>query len=64
MTPGTIKVLHLVVKNIAQICQALTERGVAVGELQQYDGGRIKYARFSDPDGNSWLLQEMNSQSS
>ena len=29
-----------------------------MGEIND-DGGGVKYAGFSDPDGNSWVLQEM-----
>ncbi len=57
MQPGTVKGLHLVVANISDAREALSERGVAVGEI--VDLGGIKYANFSDPDGNSWLLQEI-----
>ncbi len=58
--PGSVKGLHLVVADINKACEALTGRGVQVSEIEQYPGG-IKYAYFSDPDGNSWALQEMPS---
>jgi predicted enzyme related to lactoylglutathione lyase len=58
MQPGTIKGLHLVVKDIRKVRDALIERGVEMGELIEYPDG-IKYAGFSDPDGNSWVLQEI-----
>jgi uncharacterized glyoxalase superfamily protein PhnB len=57
-TPGTVKGLHLVVRDIRTARDLLAGRGVAMGELVEYPGG-IKYAGFSDPDGNSWTLQEM-----
>ena len=57
MMPGSIKALHLVVKDITEARGSLTSRGVAVGEI--VDLGGIKYADFNDPDGNSWLLQEI-----
>jgi catechol 2,3-dioxygenase-like lactoylglutathione lyase family enzyme len=63
MQAGSVKMLHLVVKSVAQVRDTLIQRGVDVGELIEYDGGRIKYAGFSDPDGNSWLLQEINPKS-
>ncbi len=56
MTPGSVKGLHLVVANIATAREALLTRGVEVGEIT--DMGGVKYAGFSDPDGNAWLLQE------
>jgi len=57
MQPGTVKALHLVVTDIIKAREALAGRGVEVGEVD--DMGGIKYVSFSDPDGNSWLLQEM-----
>ena len=57
MTPGSVKALHLVVSNIVEARQALLGRGVEIGEVT--DHGGILFARFADPDGNSWLLQEI-----
>jgi len=58
MQPGTVKALHLVVADITRAREALASRGVEVGEVDEHPGG-IKYVYFSDPDDNSWLLQEM-----
>ncbi|HEY9635994.1 MAG TPA: VOC family protein [Coleofasciculaceae cyanobacterium] len=58
MQPGTVKAVHLVVADINKAREALAGRGVEVGEVDEYPGG-IKYVYFSDPDGNSWVLQEM-----
>lgn len=58
MQPGSIKGLHLVVTDIQAARDALAGRGVAMGEVIEYPGG-IKYSGFSDPDGNSWTLQEI-----
>jgi catechol 2,3-dioxygenase-like lactoylglutathione lyase family enzyme len=55
--PGSIKGLHVVVSNIIEARQTLINRGVEIAEIM--DLGGILYARFSDPDGNSWLLQEI-----
>ncbi len=55
--PGSVKGLHLVVADIHQARAALASRGVEVGEVD--DMGGVKYVSFSDPDGNSWLLQEI-----
>jgi catechol 2,3-dioxygenase-like lactoylglutathione lyase family enzyme len=55
--PGTIKGLHVVVANIIEARQILLDRGVEVAEIM--DLGGILYARFTDPDHNSWLLQEI-----
>jgi hypothetical protein len=58
MQHGSVKALHLVVADIGKARQALAERGVKMGEIIEYPQG-IKYVHFSDPDGNTWLLQEM-----
>jgi predicted enzyme related to lactoylglutathione lyase len=56
MQPGSIKGLHLVVADMDTARAALVRRGVDVGVIT--DMGGVKYAGFSDPDGNLWLLQE------
>jgi catechol 2,3-dioxygenase-like lactoylglutathione lyase family enzyme len=57
MRPGSIKGLHLVVADINEAREALASRGVTVSEVN--DMGGVKYVFFSDPDGNSWALQEI-----
>src|SRR6516164_946653 len=54
--PGSVKGLHLVVGDIRKAREVLAGRGVEVGEVD--DLGGILYVHFSDPDGNTWLLQE------
>jgi predicted enzyme related to lactoylglutathione lyase len=56
MQPGSIKGLHLVVEDINEAREALVNRGLEVAEVWDIQG--VKYAGFSDPDGNMWLLQE------
>ena len=56
MQPGSVKGLHLVVADIGEAREALVKRSLEVGEVWDVNG--VKYAGFSDPDGNSWLLQE------
>lgn len=58
MPPGSLRGLHLVVGDVAAVRAALIERGVEMGEIEEHDQG-IKYSAFSDPDGNTWTLQEM-----
>lgn len=58
MQPGSVKGLHLVVKDISEARDLLAGRGVEVGDIVEYPGG-IKYVYFSDPDGNTWTLQEI-----
>jgi len=54
---GTVKNLHLVVSDIAAAREHLVNRGLQITEI--HDMGGVKYAYFSDPDGNSWALQEI-----
>jgi catechol 2,3-dioxygenase-like lactoylglutathione lyase family enzyme len=55
---GSVKGLHLVVDDIRKVHEELAGRGLAIGEIQDVGGG-VRYAWFSDPDGNSLTLQEM-----
>jgi catechol 2,3-dioxygenase-like lactoylglutathione lyase family enzyme len=57
MPPGSLRGLHLVVADIAESREALAGRGVEIGAVD--DMGGMKYAGFSDPDGNTWTLQEI-----
>jgi predicted enzyme related to lactoylglutathione lyase len=59
MTPGSVKALHLVVPDANKARETLTGRGVEVGEV--IDMGGILFVQFSDPDGNTWVLQEIPS---
>jgi catechol 2,3-dioxygenase-like lactoylglutathione lyase family enzyme len=61
MPSGSLRGLHLVVKDIIKSREALAARGVAVGEV--VDMGGIKFVSFSDPDGNTWVLQEIPARS-
>lgn len=58
MPSGSLRGLHLVVKDIYKAREALVGRGVEMGEVDVLDRG-VKYSAFSDPDGNTWTLQEM-----
>jgi predicted enzyme related to lactoylglutathione lyase len=49
--------MHLVVDDIAAARAEVAARGVDVSDVS--DMGGVKYAYFSDPDGNSWALQEI-----
>jgi catechol 2,3-dioxygenase-like lactoylglutathione lyase family enzyme len=57
MVPGAVKGLHLVVDDIARTRAEMIGRGVPVEDVR--DLGGILFARFEDPDGNSWMLQEI-----
>ena len=54
---GTVHGLHLVVDDIAASREELLRRGAVVSPIQ--DMGGVHYAYFSDPDGNSWALQQI-----
>jgi predicted enzyme related to lactoylglutathione lyase len=53
-----VKGLHLVVDDIERTRELLVGRGVAVSGVS--DMGGVRYAFFSDPDGNSWALQQIS----
>src|ERR1700712_334800 len=55
--PGQSRGVHLVVEDLEAARSALLARGVDISPLQ--DMGGILYAYFSDPDGNSWALQQL-----
>src|SRR5258707_1240725 len=56
-----VKNLHLVVEDIVAARKQLEDSGVSVSGID--DMGGVKYAFFSDPDGNSWALQEIGPRS-
>lgn len=56
MRPGSVKGIHLVVADIRESRDALTQRGVELSEVQ--DLGGVLYSFFEDPDGNMWTLQQ------
>ena len=68
--PGSTQKTFVVVKDIAAARADLISRGVNVSEVEvavppgfDAHGGQSYFARasFSDPDGNSWVLQEITS---
>lgn len=69
--PGSYRGTHLVVSDIEAARAELVERGVEVSEIRHkgpsgWESGPDpehrdynSFADFSDPDGNSWVLQEV-----
>jgi catechol 2,3-dioxygenase-like lactoylglutathione lyase family enzyme len=60
MAPGSMRALQLVVADGRAARQELLDRGVEVSELMVFDerdGGT--FFGFSDPDGNTWSVQEL-----
>ena len=59
--PGSVKGVQLVVEDIDAVREALADRGVPVGEVQQLgpDGAPgSRFCFFEDLDGNTWAVQE------
>jgi catechol 2,3-dioxygenase-like lactoylglutathione lyase family enzyme len=50
--------LHLVVDDLDVIRRTLIGNGIDVSDVNDMGGG-IRYAYFTDPDGNSWALQQI-----
>jgi catechol 2,3-dioxygenase-like lactoylglutathione lyase family enzyme len=60
MEPGSMKGLQLVVDDAEAARQELLGRGVEASEIVKFDerdGGT--FFGFSDPDGNTWAVQEL-----
>ena len=57
MKPGSQEGLQLVVDDIEAARAELLERGVEVSEVQVFDWGSFVF--FSDPDGNTWAVQQL-----
>jgi predicted enzyme related to lactoylglutathione lyase len=55
--PGSVQGLQLVVPDAEAARAHLLERGVEVGEVQEFPWGRFVF--FNDPDGNGWAVQEI-----
>jgi predicted enzyme related to lactoylglutathione lyase len=59
--PGSVRGLQIVVADVDAARAELAERGVEVSEVQEFPWGRFVF--FSDPDGNSWALQQITNRS-
>jgi catechol 2,3-dioxygenase-like lactoylglutathione lyase family enzyme len=60
MAPGSMRGLQLVVSDARAARDELLSRGVEAGEITVFDerdGGT--FFGFSDPDGNTWAVQEL-----
>jgi len=58
MAPGSIKGLQMVVPDAQAACEELLGRGAEVSEVDVQPWGSFVY--FSDPDGNTWALQQIS----
>jgi catechol 2,3-dioxygenase-like lactoylglutathione lyase family enzyme len=57
MQPGSLKGLQMVVSNVAEARTELAARGVEVSDIEVMPWGSFVF--FSDPDGNTWSLQQL-----
>ena len=57
MQPGSIKGLQMVVADIQEARDELVRRGAEVSEIAVLPWGSFVF--FSDPDGNTWALQQI-----
>jgi catechol 2,3-dioxygenase-like lactoylglutathione lyase family enzyme len=57
MEPGTQRGLMMVIEDADAARKELSGRGVPVSDVDEQPWGRFVY--FSDPDGNSWALQQL-----
>src|ERR1700709_2667971 len=57
-TSPPVKGIHLVVDDLDEVRSTLVGNGVDVSDVNDFGGGG-RSAFFSDPDGNSWELQEL-----
>lgn len=76
--PGSVRGTHLVVSDIVAARDELLERGMEVSDVRHFDreaGGwrpgpdpahadYASFADFADPDGNTWVLQEVGHEAS
>jgi catechol 2,3-dioxygenase-like lactoylglutathione lyase family enzyme len=72
MPPGSLKGLQLVVNDIHAARAQLVERGVEVSEVQVLGENphpegdpldNVGFVFFSDPDGNTWAVQQISARS-
>ena len=56
MKPGGLQGVMVNTEDIDTEHGRLRSRGLEIGEIRQESWGR--YAMFSDPDGNGWILRE------
>jgi catechol 2,3-dioxygenase-like lactoylglutathione lyase family enzyme len=57
VTPGSVQGLQIVVADVHAARAELIERGMEVGEVQDFPWGSFVF--FQDPDGNGWAVQQL-----
>ncbi len=71
MVPGSIRGIHLVVDDIVAAHKELSEAGIEVADVFHFENGQRtpgpdpernkfnSFSDFADPDGNTFVLQEV-----
>jgi catechol 2,3-dioxygenase-like lactoylglutathione lyase family enzyme len=57
MAPGSQRGLQVVVDDVEEVRRELLGRGVKTSDVQVHPWGSFIF--FSDPDGNSWAVQQI-----
>ena len=57
MAPGSQRGIMMVITDADAARRELLDRGVEASEVDEQEWGR--FVSFSDPDGNTWTLQEL-----
>jgi catechol 2,3-dioxygenase-like lactoylglutathione lyase family enzyme len=57
MEPGSQRGVQMVVSDVGEARRQLLDRGVAASEVDVQPWG--SFVTFSDPDGNTWALQQL-----
>jgi catechol 2,3-dioxygenase-like lactoylglutathione lyase family enzyme len=57
--PGSVQGVQMVVEDVHAARAELLERGMEVGEVQDFPWGSFIF--FQDPDGNGWAVQQLPS---
>jgi catechol 2,3-dioxygenase-like lactoylglutathione lyase family enzyme len=55
--PGSVEGLQVVVPDVHKARAELLERGVEVGDVQEFPWGSFIW--FKDPDGTGWAIQQL-----
>jgi predicted enzyme related to lactoylglutathione lyase len=55
--PGSVRGMQVVVDDVEAAREQLAGRGVDVSDVQHFPWGSFVF--FSDPDGNSWAVQQL-----
>jgi catechol 2,3-dioxygenase-like lactoylglutathione lyase family enzyme len=57
--PGSVQGMQMVVDDVHAARAELLERGMEIGDVQDFPWGSFIF--FQDPDGNGWAIQQLPS---